>query len=421
MASTTVETIGITVCANCGTRESDDTKLKTCNACKMARYCCRDCQVSHWPRHKEACKKRAAELFDKELFKDPPEREECPICMLPFPFDGGTSRFFACCGRIICNGCVTAQFEEDVTNCKELPDCNPCPFCRTPIPDDKERLHRVYRCVERNHAPSINQLAYYYNHGVSGLEKDIGKAIELFQKAGKLGHANSYNDLGTIYRDGRDGVEIDMKKARYYLELGTIGGSITARCNLASLDWQDGDSKRAFKHCLICAKAGDAHALENLKYGCKKGDVTKDEYAEALRAYQKQHDDTRSENRDRASHLKKHAEKHGMGRNKMYHAMRAIRGNIPSLYYYSCLDWDEGKFSRACEAFLHCAKFGWEPALKRLKIGVEKGYVTADEYSEALRVYNLQLFEEEWRNATGGEAPAVQRVDNAKSKAVIHK
>ena len=39
----------------------------------------------NWPKHKRDCKIHAAELRDKALFKDPPPKEDCPICFLPMP------------------------------------------------------------------------------------------------------------------------------------------------------------------------------------------------------------------------------------------------------------------------------------------------------------------------------------------------
>ena len=71
-------------CANCGKGEESAGDLKACTACNMVKYCNRDCQISHRPQHKKACKKRADELHDEEIFKQPPPNEDCPICMLCF-------------------------------------------------------------------------------------------------------------------------------------------------------------------------------------------------------------------------------------------------------------------------------------------------------------------------------------------------
>ena len=55
-------------CANCGRGaaevEGDGVKLKTCTGCKSVRYCDVKCQKEHRPKHKQECKKRAAELKD---------------------------------------------------------------------------------------------------------------------------------------------------------------------------------------------------------------------------------------------------------------------------------------------------------------------------------------------------------------------
>jgi hypothetical protein len=57
----------------------------------LVKYCNADCQKNHWPKHKKDCKLRVAELRDEALFKDPPAKEDCPICFLPMP-----TRLIAC-------------------------------------------------------------------------------------------------------------------------------------------------------------------------------------------------------------------------------------------------------------------------------------------------------------------------------------
>ena len=266
------------------------------------------------PKHKKECKRRAAELFDEELFKDPPEGPECPVCMLPLPFDGDHIHFGACCGKFICMGCMYAQIKEEILSVKEDEDCGACTFCRTPPTSvEKEILDRLSKGVERNDANSIEQLAVYYMGGEMGLQQDSVKSMELLLKAGEHGCPNAYGSLGIFYCDSLEllrcerveifqckGVEKDKKKAKYYWELGAIGGDAFSRYNLALLEESNGDRIRAGKHFLICAKAGYEQSLQKLKLSFQHGYTTKDEYTGALRAYHKQHEDRKSAMRDEA-------------------------------------------------------------------------------------------------------------------------
>ena len=79
-----VEYSRTTCCAECG-KEEEGVTLKMCKACMNVKYCNAECQKKHWLTHKTACKLRAAELRDEALFKDPPLKEDCPICFLPIP------------------------------------------------------------------------------------------------------------------------------------------------------------------------------------------------------------------------------------------------------------------------------------------------------------------------------------------------
>ena len=97
-----------TKCANCGKGEENSDSLKACTACKMVKYCNRDCQIAHRPLHKKECKKRAAKIHDDALFKEHPPSEDCPICLLPLPLAANQITFKSCCGKIICCGCIYA-------------------------------------------------------------------------------------------------------------------------------------------------------------------------------------------------------------------------------------------------------------------------------------------------------------------------
>ena len=61
--------------------------LRACAACRLVKYCGRDCQKSHRSAHKRDCKGRTAELYDEKLFTKPPPCEDCPICFIPLPIE----------------------------------------------------------------------------------------------------------------------------------------------------------------------------------------------------------------------------------------------------------------------------------------------------------------------------------------------
>ena len=281
----------INTCANCGKGEESSDSLKACTACKMVNYCNRECQLAHRSQHKKACRKRAAELHDKALFKEPPPPNDCPICFLPLP-SAVPATFFTCCGTNIYEGCVFAVAK---TGAKKL-----CPICRTPPSrSDEEEVRRTEKLMEKGNRRAFYQLAAYYREGIKGMPQDQAKANELYLKAGELGCAEAYYNLGIMYSNGR-GVTIDKKKAKNYYELAAINGDISAMYHLGRMEGQDGNFDRAMKHSLIAASAGHELSLDVIKKGFMHGLVTKDEYANTLREYQKSQDEMKSEARDKA-------------------------------------------------------------------------------------------------------------------------
>ena len=281
----------ITACANCGKGEESSCDLKACTACKLVKYCNRECQIAHRPLHKKACKKRAAELHEEALFKEPPPREDCPICFLTLPLDEDSNIFQTCCGKIICRGCIHAMSGNKGGH---------CPFCRVPTAKSiEERNERMKKMAESGNAIANYNVGIYYYEGSCGFPQDNEKAIELWLRAGELGHAGAYNNLGFSYYNGR-GVEVDKKKAKHYFELAAMNGVLHARHNLGGMEGTAGNYQRAMKHFLLAAKSGYKLSLDKVKKGYMMGDVTKDEYANTLRAYQKIQDEMKSDGRDRA-------------------------------------------------------------------------------------------------------------------------
>ena len=64
---------------------------------------------------------------------------------------------------------------------------------------------------------------------------------------------------------------------------------------------QTGNLQRAFRHLILAACTGYTHSLDAVKEGYMNGHVTKEEYANTLREYQKSQDEMKSEARDKAA------------------------------------------------------------------------------------------------------------------------
>eukprot|EP00984_Skeletonema_dohrnii_P001166 scaffold358_cov95-Skeletonema_dohrnii-CCMP3373.AAC.2 len=280
-------------CASCGTAQVDDIKLKTCTACKSVRYCSVKCQRQHRPQHKRACKKRAAELHDEILFRQPESsyRGDCPICCLPISLDNDKSIMMTCCSKKICDGCVHSYgmriFQEKLEPT--------CPFCRHPAPESKdEEEQNIMKRVKANDPAAMVQMGLHrYEAG------DYDDAFRYVSKAAELGDAGAHYYLSTFYHKGQ-GVEKNRKKEVYHLEQAAIGGDDIARYNLGCEENRNGRTGRAVKHWIIAATLGCDDSLDALKVCFRGGVVSKEDFAAALRAHQAAVDATKSPQREAA-------------------------------------------------------------------------------------------------------------------------
>ena len=152
-----VEADEIMYCASCGKAGVDDVKLKRCISCYLVRYCGTDCQKAHWRQHKEACKKRAAELREERLFQQPQHGDlgDCPICLLPLSNDFEKSTMQSCCYKLICNGCAYASLLHGEDGSLE----DVCAFCRQPYPESEEEIWKnVMSRIEANDPVAMRQM-----------------------------------------------------------------------------------------------------------------------------------------------------------------------------------------------------------------------------------------------------------------------
>jgi len=292
----------MSACACCG-KEGNSDEMNTCNKCKMVKYCNAACKKKHRSKHKKKCERRVAEIFDEQLFKEPPSPEECPICMIPLPhISESPSDFQTCCGKRICNGCIYAM---EMSEGEDL-----CAFCRTPTTTSNEKnVKRVKKLMDKGNAMGYNLLAGAYDLGERGLPRDERKANELWLKAGELGCAMAYYNLAESYNRGA-GVEIDKNKAKHYWELAAMNGHILARIDLGYLELEADNFDQALKHWIIAAKAGHEDSLDNVTKVFKGGVISKDEYEATLRAHHERRMEMKSDTRDKAAEEERLARQH---------------------------------------------------------------------------------------------------------------
>jgi hypothetical protein len=277
------------------------------------KYCNADCQRNHWAKHKAACKLRAAELRDEALFKDPPAKEDCPICFLPMPAhliccvslpdasvlsvpiydfakenvelaNEDTEVYYPCCSKSICRGCIHSF--------RKTGNDDKCPFCNSDRAGktDQDIGEETRKRVAANDPISICMLADSYHNGLNGFQQDHAKAIELYARAANLGCKKAHNNLAGIYHEGGY-----LKKATFHFEAAAMAGHEVARCIVGHME---GKSGNIIKHWTIGASAGHYIAMHHLIKAFEQGVISRESIDSTLAAYNDSCAEMRSEARD---------------------------------------------------------------------------------------------------------------------------
>ena len=245
-------------------------------------------------------------ISNDDLFnKDPPPKEDCPICMLPIPHSSGLcgvhTTYMTCCGKMLCFGCTIAE-EEGINkgNLKKW-----CTLCRLPPPEtNEEKLRRYHKRMELNDANAFFVLGCAYQDGDEnlGLSRDMKKASELLIHAADLGSCQAHYHIGqaclnlAIEKDDNETQdESDIDMALHHMKLAAIGGHERASYYLGLNEAIDGKMDLAMKHYIIGARGGFEECLKKVGEGYKARHVTKDEYT--LRAHQSIKNDMKSKQR----------------------------------------------------------------------------------------------------------------------------
>ena len=262
----------------------------------------RKCQGQHREQHEEECKNRKAELdelHERDLLTQPESTYlgECPICFLPMPLDLELTILQNCCSKLICRGCIYANFMSNGTQ--------NCLFCRTPASTSKEEAWKKNSKRSDAEDPvAIRQagiLKYY--------ECDPYSAMHYWGWASELGDIDAHYRLGVLFREGygydkgiANGIPVEKNKnaAVYHLDMAAIGGHPHARYILGCIEKENGNMEIAVRHLIIGANLGCNDSMKALWKHYSDGNITKEDLDATLRTNKAAIDATKSAQRNAA-------------------------------------------------------------------------------------------------------------------------
>ncbi len=257
-----------------------------------------ECQKSRREQQRDECMMRATVLRGRDLFEQPQNSHlgECPICYLPLPLEPKKFTFMGCCSQIICLGCDYANAKREFKEGLE----KRCVFCREPAPkSEEEAIKSIMNRVKKNDPFAMRVMgSKRYREG------DYDGALEYLTKVAELGYPDAHFRLSEMYYNGR-GVVKDLKKYLYHSEEAAIGGHPEARHNLGCIEGFNGKYEKAKRHFIIAANLGYNGSLEGLRKLYANGLASKEDYADALRAYQAAAYAAKSAEREKAEEVMK--------------------------------------------------------------------------------------------------------------------
>ena len=214
-------------------------------------------------------KKVEEELKGADLFAPLPPTEDCAICLVPLSRVAEHSCYFACCGNMICTGCVQEnealikkQNEEKNAGKKRA---STCPFCRKPRPSTDEYVRQLEARALKNDHEALKNLGSLFADGSREVPKDELKALDCWIQAVELGSAVACAHIAMSY-DKSNGVAIDKKRAALFERVGALRGEICARHNIGCSEYFAlGNHEIAIRHWKIAAEGGMQPSLDMLK------------------------------------------------------------------------------------------------------------------------------------------------------------
>ena len=216
------------------------------------------------------------ELKGADLFAPLPPTEDCAICFVPLSRLASNSTYFACCGNMICIGCVQEnkalikkQNEKNAAKSKT----DACPFCREPRSSPDKFIRQMEARALKNDYNALRTLGQFFMEGLHGLPKDDLKALDYYIRAVEHGSAPACTGIGKSYREG-NGVAVDMERAALFERIGALRGDVCARHNIGNFEYKSGNHEVGIRHWKIAAEGGSQPSIDMLKKVYNNADGT---------------------------------------------------------------------------------------------------------------------------------------------------
>ena len=123
-----------------------------------------------------------------------PPHEECPICMLPLPYETSGSNYCVICGKTFCMGCVISTVEAHARDGEDSKTATEkalsCPYCRsntTASYDNKFQLENEMRRANAGNDEAMRRLGRYYFNGEMSLRQDKAEGLKWYRRAVEAG------------------------------------------------------------------------------------------------------------------------------------------------------------------------------------------------------------------------------------------
>ena len=147
--------------------------------------------------------------------------------------------------------------------------------------------------MKKKNPEAFMKMASRYRDGKHMLQS-YTRALEMYICAAELGNAEAFKKIGFHYDTGI-AVEEDKSKALAYWEVAAKKGCVGAHLVLAGCKVKD---QHDTGHLKVAASAGEKHSMDGLMKLYKLNELSKEELAQTLRAFQTSSNAMKNKDRD---------------------------------------------------------------------------------------------------------------------------